>query len=384
MHGLVVPHGHLQHLVGFKSPIPFPATPPIQKGREIPSFLSLPPIDPGLSRVPFGFERESQPGPSGTVRKGRSSGLSSSIERESLRVCVRFDRSDPKGGDLPLQDPGWVGGRQGERDEVKHKVNTRDAMVAMRTRASSTFHGERRRSRAVRGRRRAAEAPWRHPTTKDLEAGRRLRVAVDVDEVLGRFVHSLNAFVLEAFGESYDESDYHIYRFADVWNCSAEESNHRVHAFFASKHFCEGVPPIPGAKEALARIGRECELLVVTSRQHVIQQQTIHWIDTHYPGIFREIHFGNHYALEGTSKSKSQMCKELGAHVLVDDNPSYAVECAHEGIDVLLFDWNDHYPWCKVQEGIDHPRITKVTCWDTAEAAIRTLSRNGDALNELL
>lgn len=301
---------------------------------------------------------------------------------------TRFDPVSPgiEPGSLPfrIRSTPPIDGTRTPRPRVKSRVKCEAAMEAMRTRGFSSFHGAHERTRGVGGRRKAAEATWQHPTTREIETGRRLRVAVDVDEVLGRFVHSLNAFVLEAFGERYDESDYHIYRFADVWNCSAEESNHRVHAFFASKHFCDGVPPIPGAKEALARISRECELLVVTSRQHVIQQQTLDWIDTHYPGIFREIHFGNHYALEGTSKSKSQMCKELGAHVLVDDNPSYAVECAHEGIDVLLFDWNDHYPWCKTQEGIDHPRIRKVTCWNTAEKAIQTLSKSGDALNDFL
>ena len=31
-----------------------------------------------------------------------------------------------------------------------------------------------------------------------------------------------------------------------IWNCSTDESNHRVHDFFKSQHFAAGILPIPG------------------------------------------------------------------------------------------------------------------------------------------
>jgi len=44
-----------------------------------------------------------------------------------------------------------------------------------------------------------------------------------------------------------------------------------------------------GAYESLKKLGgeRDIDLVVVTSRQHVIQDQTLSWIDKHYPGIFQ-------------------------------------------------------------------------------------------------
>ena len=169
----------------------------------------------------------------------------------------------------------------------------------------------------------------------------------------------------------------------------------------------------------------------MTSRQHCIQQPTLDWVDKHFPSIFSEVHFGNHWALEGKSKAKSEICRcareprlqpraphtiilcspacvsigmsnvtrkpscnsfvmgfdggnatqyaslnsgewdcsshcrvgnlsyifspsghrEIGATVLIDDNPRYAVECASAGIDVLLYDWNMSYPWSKTPDG---------------------------------
>lgn len=45
------------------------------------------------------------------------------------------------------------------------------------------------------------------------------------------------------------------------------------------------------------------------------------------------------------------LCREIGATVLIDDNPRYAVECASAGIDVLLYDWNHGYPWSRTSDG---------------------------------
>lgn len=51
------------------------------------------------------------------------------------------------------------------------------------------------------------------------------------------------------------------------------------------------------------------DLVVVTSRQHVIQDATLEWIDQHYPSLFQEVYFGNHFALEGVSRQKSEICR---------------------------------------------------------------------------
>jgi hypothetical protein len=41
--------------------------------------------------------------------------------------------------------------------------------------------------------------------------------------------------------------------------------------------------------------------------------------------------------------------RSIGAHVLIDDNPGYAIDCASAGIQVLLYDWEEAYPWSKLQ-----------------------------------
>ncbi|KAG0571687.1 hypothetical protein KC19_VG034100 [Ceratodon purpureus] len=206
---------------------------------------------------------------------------------------------------------------------------------------------------------------------KSISHSKLLRVGVDVDEVLGNFLSSLNTFIAEEYLLQHNMSEYYVYDFMKIWNCSQTEANDRVHAFFESEHFNSGIIPIPGAYQTLRQLASDCHLVVVTSRQHVIRQSTMDWINLHYEGLFKEVHFGNHFALEGEARSKSEICRSLGIEVLIDDNPRYAMECADHGIEVLLFDLHGDYPWSKTAQGPTHPLITRVHDWSEVEQALR-------------
>ena len=147
------------------------------------------------------------------------------------------------------------------------------------------------------------------------------------------------------------------------------------------------------------------------------------------------MHFGNHFALSGSARPKSEICRyvchrqllggweaafschvawstglnavviwilvvsfhercsygrclclsrSLGAEILIDDNPRYAVECAEHGIHVLLFDWDLKYPWSKTPDGPTHPLITRVHNWDAVEAAVQLFAAQRDAGDKVL
>ncbi|XP_059287081.1 uncharacterized protein LOC132040458 [Lycium ferocissimum] len=192
-------------------------------------------------------------------------------------------------------------------------------------------------------------------------------VAVDVDEVLGNFVSALNEFVADRYSSYHSVSEYHVYEFFKIWKCSRDEADIRVHEFFKTSYFKTGIHPIPGARQTLQKVSRFCNLSIVTSRQNAIKDHTIEWIERHYPGLFQDIHFGNHFALNGKSIAKSDMCRSLGATVLIDDNPRYAIECAEVGIKVLLFDYENSYPWSKSESLNGHPMVKRVHNWGEVE-----------------
>ncbi|CAN6198468.1 unnamed protein product [Urochloa humidicola] len=53
-------------------------------------------------------------------------------------------------------------------------------------------------------------------------------VAVDVDEVLGSFLAALNKFIADRYSWNHTVSEYHVYEFFRIWNCSRERDLGRM------------------------------------------------------------------------------------------------------------------------------------------------------------
>lgn len=137
-------------------------------------------------------------------------------------------------------------------------------------------------------------------------------------------------------------------------------------AFYQSEHFTEKLNPIPHALEVLQELKKDYELHIVTSRQFAIEDHTMRWIEQHYPGVFTEVHFGNHYSRAGKVRSKPEICQEIGAVLLIDDSLQYAMHCYKAKIPVLLFGdyaWNQKHSVCS-------------TLFDNHDVHIHTFERN--------
>ncbi|KAL1319630.1 hypothetical protein HN51_064438 [Arachis hypogaea] len=286
---------------------------------------------------------------------GRSNGF-------SLRGCS-FDTS---------------GGSSNRNDKIVVKANARPRIVA---RPLQPFLADFEQGNSVRSDgldttligASTNGTPTKLVSYRDHHLSQKVVVAVDVDEVLGNFVSALNKFIADRYSSSYSVSEYHVYEFCKIWNCSRDEADMRVHEFFKTPYFKTGIHPLPGAQKAIQKLSRFCSLSVVTSRQNVIKDHTIQWIEKNFPGLFHEIHFGNHFALDGVSRPKSEICRSLNAKVLIDDNPRYALECAEAGIRVLLFDYENSYPWAKNESVDQHPLVTKVKNWGEVEQQLLSL-----------
>jgi len=131
----------------------------------------------------------------------------------------------------------------------------------------------------------------------------------------------------------------------------------QMDAFYASVHFTEKLHPIPHAFATLQKLKEDYDLHIVTSRQFAIQDLTLQWVEQHFPGIFSEVHFGNHYSREGKVRSKPEICRDIGAVLLIDDSLQYAMHCYKAEIPVLLFGeyaWNQKDSICSTNfDGVD-------------------------------
>jgi uncharacterized HAD superfamily protein len=75
---------------------------------------------------------------------------------------------------------------------------------------------------------------------------------------------------------------------------------------------------------------------------------------------------GNHYGTEGVKRSKPDMCKDIGAVLLIDDSLDYASQCAEAQLDAILF---GDYAWNRSKQDL-HENIVRVAHWLDVEKAI--------------
>lgn len=97
---------------------------------------------------------------------------------------------------------------------------------------------------------------------------------------------------------------------------------------------------VPGCVEGIKQL-KECyDLVVVTSRQHILKNKTIKFINETFPDCFKDIVFGNHYGMEGCKMSKKDMCKQVNAFCLIDDSLKYAkdVYCIYNYNKIVFID----------------------------------------------
>eukprot|EP01083_Nonionella_stella_P041989 113610_1 len=205
------------------------------------------------------------------------------------------------------------------------------------------------------------------PPSVVTEAIKKPVFAIDLDEVLCSTTIALNQFHNDTYGTSYVFSDYNSYYFGKTWgNCSDDECFEKFEAFYKTDYFRQA-KPIPRAFDCLTELSRHFDLYVVTARAESIAVDTRKWIGEHFPNIFKDILFGNHFCQAGRDRrSKAEMCQSIGARVHIDDHTAYCIECAGVLDEVILFNLNGTYNWSKTDSNLPE-NVTKLESWEAVK-----------------
>ncbi|MEA1909825.1 MAG: hypothetical protein U9M89_02285 [Patescibacteria group bacterium] len=170
----------------------------------------------------------------------------------------------------------------------------------------------------------------------------RVKIAIDLDDVLSSFVAEFLKWYNIKLGTNYDFNDFKDYHWSNWMDVSDEEAIEAVHEFFRTNQFND-LPVSSGAKEWVENLSKQHDLYLVTARQNVVQEKTHDWISRNFAGLFKGILFGNHYPIDGASGlSKGEICKNIGCGVIVDDNPQHIEALVENNIKVIILDkpWN--------------------------------------------
>lgn len=117
--------------------------------------------------------------------------------------------------------------------------------------------------------------------------------------------------------------------------------------------------------EALAWLKRYFDLIIVTAREAEFASATHAWLERHFPDIFHDVAFVTTWT--GSVKdSKADICRELRAEYLIDDNIQHLQLASEAGIKGLLF---GDYGWSKNKEL--PPRTVRVADWKAVKEFFR-------------
>jgi uncharacterized HAD superfamily protein len=179
----------------------------------------------------------------------------------------------------------------------------------------------------------------------------KLTIAVDIDDVLTANAEGFVEFSNKKWGTSLTPDDYDEH-WAEIWKVSYEEENRRRDEILANDLFLS-YRFFDEAKPALEKLKQNHKLVVVSSRSKHISDDTTEWIKTHFKDIFSEIHYAGIWddleksTLEKLKLTKAEVCRQIGADYLIDDQPKHCLAADVAGIKALLF---GDYKWTKVSD----------------------------------
>lgn len=188
---------------------------------------------------------------------------------------------------------------------------------------------------------------------------------IDLDEVLFETVdqalqfhnHTINGKKVT----KEDIIDYHFYKVKEFG--IKKEAAVKWFSDFLYSDEVHQISPVLWAKEALMRLQSQgIDLVGITWRLQEYESWTTQALQQYYANILSKVIYLNAYAdinaATVTTRTKSDICKEIGATVMVEDDLHYAQELADNGIKVYLLD----KPWNREYHNI-HPNIIKVNTW---------------------
>ena len=182
-------------------------------------------------------------------------------------------------------------------------------------------------------------------------------IGFDLDDVLLNFHDSLREFCNIQYNRNHRREEVVSYFIEDTFGFSREEGGRMVFGFYNDSCH-QDIPPIEGALDGIARLKENHSLVIVTARPESTEEKTKQLISRYFPDTFREVHFTNHFFGSTNRRLKSELCRQLGIEIFIDDSINNARDIAEIGVPVLLLD----APWNRNQDL--PPGVTRVYSWE--------------------
>lgn len=172
-------------------------------------------------------------------------------------------------------------------------------------------------------------------------------IAIDIDDTIAASTESIRLLANKKTGaslspEAYQAKGEYWGYYERVWE--ANDLGGQVHYSDFEKEMVvdqSQVPLLPSAGFAVAELSKRYDIVLITARDKTWEEATRRWLTENFPGRTIDVHFTAAHKDE-RSMTKGQLCRHLGATVLIDDNVEHCQSALDEGIEAILF---GQYGW---------------------------------------
>ena len=187
------------------------------------------------------------------------------------------------------------------------------------------------------------------------------RVAIDIDEVLVKFLYPL-AKHHNKVHKLWSKPKYN-YVYREVFDIDEPTSQRMVREFYQSKDFID-LKPMKGSQYAMYKLKRSCnKMYILTGRQDIAREETETWIETYFPRVFDDVILTNSFT--PNEIHKADICRALNIGLIIDDNKSICDRCISDGVRALNFIGDGEiYPWCEESDISLHGWSSEIELYD--------------------
>lgn len=186
-----------------------------------------------------------------------------------------------------------------------------------------------------------------------------MKIAIDFEDV----IYDLTTELIEFYKKTgknvtFEEIDNYKWFDMELVEKSGETQN------------IENMKPLEKAIESVQSLMKNKDkLYIITDKNIKFKDKVEKWLHNH-------LNLNNIILIYTNGEKKSKICKEHNIQLILEDSGENALDCAQEGIKVILFDkpWNRNH---------NHKNIIRINSWIVALEKIKELKKHKQLKNHL-
>ncbi len=171
-----------------------------------------------------------------------------------------------------------------------------------------------------------------------------LVIAIDLDDVIFDFNGTFAIWHNSSYDTNVTYENITNFDLTKIYNVDSNTIFNRLD-IFRTQHW-EEMSLVSGTLNALYCLKDFSSLHVITARCESLRLVTESMLDTHMSNVFTELHLTNGVTSINQDKErrKIDICREIGAIILIDDNPNHVTDFIDGDTKLLVPDrpWNQN------------------------------------------